>query len=168
MIQVRYTECLRSLEQAALDMERKLVAMVAGFSEEVATIVIDNTPIGDFEKLEDKESSYYKLYLNRFKKWDIAITPGYHAGSWRFSATGTTPFDSAIYEPEEAIGQIKQDVRGGAYSLGDKFYITSNGPGIMFLEEGGSPKAPMGIVAPSMAEIEASYKVNLKGYFDRA
>ena len=168
MIQVRYLDLLADLEKAAVEFERKLKAMVAGFATEMVTIVIDKTPIGDFEKLEDKSSGYYSLYLRRFKTFGIEITPGYHAGSWRFSETGSTPFDGRIYAPEEAIGHVRQDVSSSKFTLGETFYLTSNGPGIMFLEQGGSPQAPDGIVAPSMDEIVKTYQINLKNYFDRA
>lgn len=167
MIQVRYTECLKSLEQAALDMERKLVAMVTGFAGEMAWIITENTPVGDQEAIDRGEGKYYKFYKTRFDEFVIPMKVGYHQGSWRYSETGLIPFDTTIYVQEEAAIRVKQDLRG-SYKLGDNFYIMSNGPGIMFLEDRNSPKAPMGIVTPSMAEIEASYKVNLKGYFDRA
>lgn len=167
MIQVRYLDTANSLDRAAKEINRKLKAMVAGFTKEMTTIVVENTPIGDEDRLENDEG-YRGLYRQRWKMYKIPMEVGYHAGSWRLSITGHEILDATIYPAERPPIEASDIVKSSEYQLGTTFYIMSNGPGIIALENGESPWAPNGIVEPSMQEIAATYKVNLKGYFDRA
>ena len=160
MISLNIEEALAKLEQQRVIIEKKMKNMVVGFAYELTSIASDNTPYGDTER-------YLNLYKLRQKVTGIEPEAGFHMGAWKYSESRSIAFDSNIYTPEEAAGYAKQDSRT-AYKLGDKFYIGAKGPAFALLENGFSPKAPQGIMAPTLSAITGAYAINYKMYFDQA
>ena len=70
-----------------------------------------------------------------------------------------------VFTSTEMSNDIYNEVEA-SYKLGDSFVIGAVGPGYGDLEAGRSSQAPQGIVAPTLAEIQAANEADLKRYYD--
>jgi hypothetical protein len=117
----------KQLQDYAKTMERKLVNMVAGFAENVATSASDNTPVGNATDLDEGLSSdagsagsYARLYLQRYRDNRIAPEVGYHAGAWKYSENLNLIFDPSILSKEQSTSEVLADTRVN-YKVGQTF-----------------------------------------------
>jgi hypothetical protein len=161
-IQVSSFKTAKSLDVFLNEMERKLESMVAKAASKLAEIASENTPVGDAEALEERES-YRSLYVQRQKDYGIDIAVGFHAGAWVYTESDYS-FDRNIY-PIESVASNAMSDAVSSYRLGETFFIAGKGPGYRFLENGGSPKAPQGISAPTIDQIKAIYAIDLQRYY---
>lgn len=165
MIEVDIKELENQLNQYKLEVERKLKYMVAGFAKELTDLASSNTPVGDAEALANRYS-YRKYYEERQDSFGIEMDIGFHAGAWVYSQDGTPVFDNTIYPEENTSTKAFQQAKD-IYKLGQSFYIAATGPGYYDLERSSSPKAPMGIIAPTMQAVQGMYSIELAEYYKR-
>ena len=170
MITVDSKALLNDLQMFYMDTVRRMEAMVAGFAYEVTLAAIDNTPFGD----DIKYASLYSL-PSRLKY--LPARAGSAKGGW---VIGMNAPDGDMF-PAQATSQeatnIKNTARWDAsrYKLGDTVFITnyvpyvgSDGwtfPSFKSLESGYSPNAPLGIMSPTLENIQATYKIDLMRYY---
>jgi hypothetical protein len=154
---------LAELKEFHAQAVRKMTGMVILFAYNVTISASQNTPVGDLEALVQRES-YRNFYLKRFQEYGIEINVGFHAGAWHYSEEWALGFDKNIYAEEEAAGRVQQDMKQ-RFMLGDYFFIGAKGPGFGALEDGYSPKAPDGIMKPTMQDITNIYSLNLAQYY---
>jgi len=162
MLQVDTTATVKSMQDARALIRKKLKYMVADFASNVANIASQKTPVVN---QEDMLSRFLGLYETRKEKYGIAIEQGYHAGSWVYNEN-ELDFDPEIYTQEEVQGRALADART-QYELGDSFTIGSKSPAIEKLNNGESFKAPDGIAKPTLAQVEATYRIDLIEAYNR-
>ena len=168
MIKADTSKLEKQLQDYKLEVERKLKYMVAGFASEIAQAASANTPVGDAEALASRPS-YRSFYEQRQKNYGIDVDIGFHAGAWKFSPDGRLAFDPNIYAEEQVVSDVFADAKA-SYTLGSTFYIAAKGPpngSFGMLENGYSPKAPDGIMQPTINSIAATYAVDLQQYYKR-
>ena len=165
MLKVNTSTLQKQLSEYKLEVERRLKYMVAGFAKEITEVATSETPIGDADALMNRPS-YRSYYETRNKNYGIDIEVGFHQGAWVYSEDMTLAFDPSIYSNEEAEGQAFTTAKAN-YKLGDTFYIMAVGPGYSDLNNGSSPKAPDGIIAPSMQAISTMYSIQLVDYYKK-
>lgn len=158
MITCNVDEVVRQLQAYHEETVRGLKRMVATFAYKVTLEASHNTPVGDADR-------YATLYAKREEVYGIPATEGFHAGAWSYSEQwNSAEFDEKIYTDIEAAGTVEQSVKNN-FKLGKKFYIRANGPAYHLLDTGYSPKAPEGIVAPTLNAIANIYSLNLANYY---
>lgn len=165
MITADTSKLEKQLAEYKAEVERKLKYMVAGFAMEITAVASAETPVGDADALINR-ASYRGFYEQRQKDYGINMEIGFHAGAWVYSESNQLMFDPTIYSNEEAEGNVFATAKSN-YKLGDTFYIMASGPGYSLLNDGYSPKAPDGIIAPSMQAITTMYSIQLKDYYKR-
>lgn len=156
------------LKQIKVDAENRMKKMVVTFSYYVTLALGENTPVGDFEALDIDgqyfNANYYAMYSAREDRTGLPIEVGYHSGAWQFSKSPNITGVPVIYEIEQAAQYARADAKS-QYKLGDTFYIGASGPGYEDLERGSSPKAPDGIIRPTLDQIASIYSLNLANYY---
>lgn len=156
------------LKQIKSDAERRMQKMVVMFSYYVTLTLGENTPVGDFEALDMDgqyyNANYYALYSERENKTGLPIEVGYHSGAWQFSKSVNITGVPVIYELEQAAQYVRSDVKS-QYKLGETFYIGASGPAYDILNSGSNPKAPDGIIRPTLDQIASIYSMNLANYY---
>jgi hypothetical protein len=152
-----------SLEKIKANIAEKLKNMVVKTSGALVTIASDNTPVGDQDRI-DQGGAYAEAYFQRQDMYGIDPTVGFHSGAWVVRSKPDSDFDPTIYEQEETVGEAYQSAKS-IYNIGEDIYIVGKGPAYQFLETGGSPKAPMGIVQPTIDQIVDVFRVNVKSYY---
>lgn len=162
MLEVNADDLLKDLEKYLAETTRKLENMVRGFAYEVTLAASDNTPVGDYESLFTNHR-YAAYYHKRADEYGIPVDVGFHAGAWSANTDGNFDFTSVIYDRNDVGRFAKQGL--AAYKLGETVYIGAEGPAFEALEAGSSQQSLDGIVAPTLRQIEASYKVDLQRYF---
>lgn len=165
MIKADTSKLEEQLKQYIAEVERKLKYMVAGFAKEITELASSNTPVGDAEALANRYS-YRQYYEKRNDRFGIEVDIGFHAGAWVYSQDGTPVFDPTIYPDENTSEKAFQQAKD-IYKLGQTFYIAATGPGYEDLNKGSSPKAPEGIIAPTMQAITGMYSIQLSDYYKR-
>lgn len=159
MIKSNAAEVAKSLEQMRALIDRKLRNMVSGFVYQLTVSLSENTPVGDPLK-------WPHFYEQRFEAYGISPNEGgFHAGSWQYSENVIPGFDPNIYS-QVAAGDNNRRLAKTQYKLGDTFYIGSNSPAIINLEENYSVQTNgLGIVKPSIAQLMSAYGINMKNYY---
>lgn len=165
MLKADSTAMQASLEKAKQEIKKKLEYMIASFARDVTAAASESTPVGDSEAIVNKPS-YRNFYLQRFKDYQIEADIGFHAGAWVYSEDQNYEFDRTIYTNEQAEGTTFATAKAN-YRLGEDFYIQATGPGYSALNSGYSPKAPEGIIKPTVQLIESTYRINLKAAYDK-
>ena len=161
MITVDFEKTLRDLENYHKEVKRKLEFMVVGFSYLVAETAISKTPLGDARV-------YASWYLDRKIETGLRDEEGFAQGSWQVSTTGEFKRQEHYGSSagDQALGLIKPAMNN--YQLGQPVYIGNNAYYIGNLENNYSPQTfGLGIVAPTTAQIMATYQVELKRLFEK-
>lgn len=159
------TEAVAASLKTARDLvQRRLKFMVREFAAEVANTASENTPMVDPENIAPG-GKLRSLYEIRQKIYKIPIEQGFHAGSWQY-AEGSLVFNPTIFEQEEVRDMTRQDVKAN-YQLGDTFMIGATGPAIQKLENGLSPRAPNGIMKPTLNAIMSAFSVDMRRYYNQ-
>lgn len=145
-----------SLMKAAGSIALKLKGMVQGFSYEFTLKAIENTPLGDSD-------TYADLYRLRQQRYGLEPVEGFAQGSWQVD------FDKQLtaqelYSGSAAGSAAKINLMN--YNLGQTVYIGNTGPYIRALENGYSDQAPDGMMKPTLEQVQAAYKIELKRYYD--
>ncbi len=153
-----------SLKTARELVQRRLKFMVREFAAEVANTASENTPMVDLDNIAP-DGRLRDLYEQRLEDYGIAIDQGFHAGSWQY-AEGSLVFDPTIFEQEQVRDMTRQDVKAN-YQLGDTFMIGATGPAIQKLENGLSPRAPNGIMKPTLNAIMSAFSVDMRRYYNQ-
>lgn len=154
---------IESVERLKQTMQRKLENAVRGYTTEIGSILVDNTPYGN-------PALYMRLYQLRKKFYGFEILPGIAKGSWHLS-TGPSPM--LLTAPIDYAGpngdQPKERMRQWAqkYKLGEKVWITNTAPYIRSLNRGQSNQAPDGILTPSLSKIISIYSVSFLEHYKK-
>lgn len=158
MITADVTKAQKQLQEYNLVVRRKLKHMVVNFARQIAAYAIDKTPLGDSE-------TYAKMYSTRTF---LPKVEGLARGNWQFSPTTSASLQliAGRQSGDSALDIIEQKSQG--YKLGDTFYIINTAPYITALEGNHSPQTlGEGIMRPTMQMITASYKIDLKLFYDQ-
>jgi len=165
------TALVASLDAAHKDAVKRMKNMVEGFAYEFILTVSSKTPIGDEMSISlgidgvKPYSAYYEYYDKRYAEYDIAIRPGYHKGAWQYSSSGNFQFSSdinSVYDSADSAMNRAED----AYRLGSTFYIGSNTPGMVFLENNSSDQTNgMGIMQPTIDDVTSAFAINAQRYY---
>lgn len=161
MITANADECLKSLQEYKLEVERKLKYMVAGFAQDVARAASDATRKGHVSEggNTQKYLSYYKTRsLPPPVGAGIAPIEGFHKGAWTYTE-GTLTFNPVIFDVATMLGQVDH-LATVNYKIGDSFTIGAKGPAYEMLQNLDD------ITGVADNAIKVAYKSNLKQYFD--
>ena len=153
-----------SLRKAQELVQRRLKYMVREFAAEVANKASENTPVVSPENIAPG-GKMRSLYEQRLDDYGIPIEQGFHAGSWQYTE-GSLVFNPSVFSQEEVQGMAQQDVKAN-YKLGDTFMIGAIGPAIQKLENGLSPRAPDGIMKPTLNAIMSAFAVDMRRYYNQ-
>lgn len=155
---------IADLKKFAEDNQRKMKYMVAMAARELANVAVENTPIAP----EDwaNRAWYRRTYEFREEKYGIEQSPGFHKGAWVYSEQANVALDPTTYSWDNVADTVNSTVQE-QYRLGEDFYILAKGPAFAGLEAGLSPRAPDGIMQPTLDEIIKIYKINLVSYYQR-
>lgn len=157
VIKADTTDLENSLMKAAGMIALRLKQMVVGFSYEFTLTAIENTPLGDADQ-------YFDLYRIRQIKYGLEPTEGFAQGSWQIDYDSNI-LPQELYSGSEAASAAKINLMN--YNLGQKVYIANKGPYITALENGYSPQAENGIMKPTLDQVMASYKIDLKRHYSK-
>jgi len=180
MLAIQTDAAAKELRDYAVELERKLTNMVAGFAYEVTSAASENTPIGNAEDLEagldfyrsstpgrpTPQAQYAGFYLKRFKRHGLPLEVGYHRGAWVYSASGSPVAGRDVQDPGDAANAVEERARG-EYKIGETFYIVGSGPGFSTFEAGKNMQAPDGILGPTLEDIQVTYSADLYRYFNQ-
>ena len=156
MISIDVSKLVQELKDYKIEVQKRLENMVRGFTYEFAMIAIDNTPLGDDEK-------YLALYKRRTY---LQPQAGFAQGSWQVPADMNGTLEQQdLYSGSAALSAIRTHMLN--YKLGETFVLGNTGPYIAQLENGYSNQAPDGIMAPTIDQMLAAYKVNLTRYYQQ-
>ena len=149
----------KSLEQFAVDNQRKLEHMVAMFAVELASAASSKTPVGSDEAIRTVDR-YAGSYAARMEQYGIPMEAGFHAGSWQYAENQQLDFVPVIYEQADVLNDVLYSAES-AYKLGDNFNIGSIAPAIVQLENNYSKQTQgRGIVAPTLEQVKAAFAVD--------
>lgn len=157
-------QVVADLKKISQDNRERLTYMVIQAAADLADIASDETPAAP----EDWEirSWYVNVYKERMQRYQIAMEPGFHKGAWVYSPNSSFDLEPQIRSFDTVPGQVRDDMNY-AYNLGEGFYIGAKGPGFAGIERGLSPKAPEGVMQPTIDRIIDIYKMNLAMYYKR-
>ena len=151
MISANADECLKSLQEYKLEVERKLKHMVAGFAREIAETASNETAIGDANK-------FFGLYQARQKATGIDAHAGFHKGAWVYSE-GTLTFNPTIFPVGDMVNKAEYNAQA-QYKIGDTFSVGAVGPAYEFLERRD------GILEDAMTLIKSAHKADLQRHYE--
>lgn len=158
MISIDVSKLVQELKDYKIEVTKRLENMVRGFTYEFAMIAIDNTPLGDDKK-------YAALYQRRTY---LQPKAGFAQGSWQVPTDMNGTLEQQdLYSGSAALSAIQTHMLN--YKLGETFVLGNTGPYIQALESGKGSKiqAPNGIMAPTIDQMLAAYKVNLTRYYQQ-
>ena len=154
----------KQLEEYEKEVERKLKFMVEQFAVDVVQAGVNNTPLGDSEKY----AAFYKVRLTN--ETGLLDIEGLARGSWQIDLDGNLTFTNSrdSYGKNSGSNAVKKaEGQAKGYKLGQTFVIGNAAPYIGELENNSSMQTQgQGIVAPTLAEIQAAHESDLKRYYD--
>jgi hypothetical protein len=164
MISADISAVIKELMDYKLEVQRRLENVVAGFAYEFILTLGNNTPVGDEHSIMFNHSyrAYYKI---RQETYGIPMEAGYHSSQWKISTSGHIQGDTQITSPSEAANFAHNEMQQ-MYTLGSTFYIGHNTPGMEFLDDGYSRKAPRGITNNSLSQVMSAYQIDVVKYYN--
>lgn len=150
---------VKSLEEAETKIREGLEQMVRKFAASVLEKAADNTPLGDhitniswYERREQAEGLAPIHGLARFG-WDAAVDQGLELREGYGANTAAVALQDAILTLSR-------------YNLGEEVLIGNKRNYVVSaLEQGSSKQAPMGIMQPTLQQIESAYRSDLQRFY---
>lgn len=166
MLRVDVQPLVKALQEFRDKNRKGFTEMVKGFSYEVTSIAIGNTPLGDSFAF----SGLYAMRETDPKSQSYGLYPfeGFARGSWRVLVNEPRGMQY-IYGDNSgnyALQEVKSSMK--SYTLGDKVYISNYGPYIKDLEQNSSTQTDgQGIVSPTIDSVMRISALQFKSNYDK-
>lgn len=164
------------LEDLHKETIRKLERMVEEFVDAVGSDAVDNTPLGDLNKVTKNGVPHSVLYKARLRAYGWPAEPGLAKGNWYADSGESTyfSFDRNAIDPTGSISKSRMSELP-SYKLGQTVWIVNTTPyvykdGVMSgrsLESGYSNQASDGIIEPTLDYIMNVYQYKFDTVYKR-